>query len=531
MQNWFLAADGDDVSFIRMHAPTLLHSVDNQGNTALIRAAFAGSFNIIPLLQKELGQQNAIGRTALMQAIFSKCSTLTVPLLMDEINSKDYQGQTALMLAAGQNNKPIVQMLLKEAKMKDSKGRTALMIAASLGHYEIVQILKHEEQKLQDSNGLTALMYAAYKGNIEIVQSLAELEAQITNVKGDNALAIGIQKNNQRIAEILSKYEGDQLICGMNVLEYCQEFNSDFIHIFQDIGVHNSGINFDSVKKSLGINVLDEYLSKQPEIVQKAEIQNINSQIRSNSPLKQSIEQNAQPQKQIQSNTNQTTNNLMNNNQSIMNNLQSNQLQNEFNAQILNQFSTLQNETIKQLQQFQLKSSQLGVEMVKIQNQINQNESVKETVEELKNKLDNQNEHNQIRDLKKQINELNNRIQAIEDKPETVKEVVKVVKEVESAKVNQINQVTKSESDLQPNTQNNDVIHSQISQLQSNMVQILQIVQNQPELQIKANLLQMEQNIEILQMEVAKIKAQNVDSRVSTLESAVHKIMQAWKIE
>ncbi|CAL6045473.1 Ankyrin_repeat-containing protein [Hexamita inflata] len=468
MQNWFLAADGDDVSFIRMHAPTLLHSVDNQGNTALIRAAFAGSINIIPLLQKELGQQNAIGRTALMQAIFSKCSTLTVPLLMEEIYSKDYQGQTALMLAAGQNNKPVVQMLLKEAKMKDSKGRTALMIAASLGHYEIVQILKQEEQKLQDSNGLTALMYAAYKGNIEIVQSLAELEAQITNVKGENALAIGIQKSNQRIAEILSKYEGEQLICGMNVLEYCQEFNSDFIHIFQDIGVHNSGINFDSVKKSLGINVLDEYLSKQPEIVLKAEIQNINSQIhsqiRSNSPLQQNIESNAQPQKQIQSN-NQTTNNSMNNNQSIMNNLQSNQLQNEFNAQILNQFSTLQNETIKQLQQFQLKSSQLGVEMVKIQNQINQNESVKETVEELKIKLDNQNEQNQIRDLKKQINELKNRIQTIEDKPEIVKEVLKVVKEVESAKVNLINQVTKSESDIlnAPNTQNNDVIQTQIS--------------------------------------------------------------------
>lgn len=96
---------------------------------------------------------------------FTLCVNL---LLADEQGMQDNNGETALMKAASRNNNNVIQLLLQQGStelgMKAFDGRTALMIAVQNTALESVLLLQQHEQGLSDFSGVTALMFAAQGG-------------------------------------------------------------------------------------------------------------------------------------------------------------------------------------------------------------------------------------------------------------------------------------------------------------------------------------------------------------------------------
>ncbi|KAH0575681.1 Ankyrin repeat-containing protein [Spironucleus salmonicida] len=227
ISRWFIAADSGDSSFIRDNVQSFQNSRDSQGNTALIRAAFAGHTNLCHLLSCEQSHKNNQGRTALMQSIFSSHSAQIIPILNSEFGLKDVLGQTALMLAAQIGNMAAIQNLISsESTLFDMKQRTALMHAASFSQIEAVQFLCERERNSQDINGMTALMFAASKKSFQTVQILANFEAKIKNKKGETALAIAVlSSSSQEIIQFLGQIEGDIKIDGVKIDDFASENN------------------------------------------------------------------------------------------------------------------------------------------------------------------------------------------------------------------------------------------------------------------------------------------------------------------
>jgi uncharacterized protein len=122
-----------------------INTVDFNGNTALMEAAFAGSVDAVECLidsshQIKINQQNNDGTTALMYAVdANNCPIIT--LLLDkgaEINLTNFDTETsALLLAAKRGRADAVQCLLNDPNVainqQDYLGNTALAWAI---HYK-----------------------------------------------------------------------------------------------------------------------------------------------------------------------------------------------------------------------------------------------------------------------------------------------------------------------------------------------------------------------------------------------------------
>ena len=171
----------------------LLDPTDEDGVTALIRAAVRGDVNavraLIPLQKgKKMARDTYINGlrissgTALM--IAATCGhTEVVGLLVEhEGGMQDDAWWTALMFAAKSGHADCVKLLVeKEAGMQDKDGRTALMLAAINGHTECVKLLLERERDMRTTRkwfgylpGTTALDIAKREGRIEIVSILSE---------------------------------------------------------------------------------------------------------------------------------------------------------------------------------------------------------------------------------------------------------------------------------------------------------------------------------------------------------------------
>ncbi|TNJ30683.1 Kinase, NEK [Giardia muris] len=141
-----------------------LKKVDENGNTALIMAAYNGHKDCIFLLKKELGMQNSYSWTALMYAACygkEKC----VRLLLSEAGKSTMEGSGIL--------------ISDELEVSFPAGITALMIAVHQNHPEIVELLLPYEQGMTDSNGHTAKWYAhnsSWEGDFTRVRELLENE-------------------------------------------------------------------------------------------------------------------------------------------------------------------------------------------------------------------------------------------------------------------------------------------------------------------------------------------------------------------
>ena len=191
-----------------------VNTSDNNGNTALIWAAFKGHANIVILLLNRGADVNATnndGITALMWAA-ENGHTHVVRSLLDngaDVNATNNYRDTALIFAAGYGHTDTVRLLLK--------------MGADINHYNAD---KH-----------TALMVAQGMGYIGIIKILRE----ISKIKQlvDNA----IQGDSSSYQELVEK------IKDLNIDSY--EFNLIFNNLIQKISTKNSDVEMPNIRKML----------------------------------------------------------------------------------------------------------------------------------------------------------------------------------------------------------------------------------------------------------------------------------------
>lgn len=173
---------------------------DNNGETALMKAASRNNHNVIQLLLQqsftELGMKAFNGQTALMIAVQNTALESVSLLQQHEQDLRDFTGATALMFAAQKGFiEAVATLCLKEANIKDNFGLTALMYAAMSGYCNCVQLLATLEAGAQDESGTTALMFAVQNGHYDCVRYLLGKELGLQDRTGWTALMWATQGN------------------------------------------------------------------------------------------------------------------------------------------------------------------------------------------------------------------------------------------------------------------------------------------------------------------------------------------------
>lgn len=127
------------------------NKADDQGQTALMMAAFDGLDHVVRLLldnDADVDLRDGMGRTALMYAASGPFAE-TVNLLLDagaEVDAVDTDEHwSALMFAAGEGQAEVVEVLLErgaDRSMADTDGETAEDHARIRGHQDLAALLR-----------------------------------------------------------------------------------------------------------------------------------------------------------------------------------------------------------------------------------------------------------------------------------------------------------------------------------------------------------------------------------------------------
>lgn len=147
----------------------------------------------------DLVREAAQGHTATVQTLLSKGT---------DANTVDRDGKTALMLAAFEGHTSTVQLLLAngvQVNSTDKDGSTALMLAASRGHTDVLQALltKGADVNAQNSGGQTALMLAIVGGHGKVAQALLAKGADrdLKNRAGHTAITLAQARGATHLLE------------------------------------------------------------------------------------------------------------------------------------------------------------------------------------------------------------------------------------------------------------------------------------------------------------------------------------------
>lgn len=137
-------------------------------------------------------------------------------------------GNNALMMAAYKGNQTAVDILLKKGVAINRPNWTALHYAAAGGKNDIVQILldKGADINARSPNLTTPLMIAAYEGFDLTVKLLLDRGADVTltNEEGKNAADYAKRLDRQNIVDLVNDYlkkAQKQSICSMNIDSLC----------------------------------------------------------------------------------------------------------------------------------------------------------------------------------------------------------------------------------------------------------------------------------------------------------------------
>lgn len=127
-------------------------------------------------------------------------------------NSVDTNGQTALINAAWRGHSGIVELLVMrgvDADAVDGRARSALAWAALNGHANTLARLLAFSPAIdaRDAQGLTALMQAAWNGHAETAALLLEADADpaLLDAEGKSALDRALAQDEGRIVELLRR--------------------------------------------------------------------------------------------------------------------------------------------------------------------------------------------------------------------------------------------------------------------------------------------------------------------------------------
>ncbi|TPX08716.1 uncharacterized protein E0L32_009778 [Thyridium curvatum] len=194
----------------------------NDGQTALHRAAWGGSLEIVKLL-RECGADSFIrddqSKKPWQVAAEKGHESIVEALLKDEESvSEEKILRKKALIFAGEMGCPIIAQALIEKgadpSVKDGKGRTALHWAAKRGNGALVDLLvKRDESLLNvlDPDRQTALCLAVLEGNAVVVEKLLHHGAD-ANIQGENKQTVlhqAAKMGNWEIVQVLVKHGAD----------------------------------------------------------------------------------------------------------------------------------------------------------------------------------------------------------------------------------------------------------------------------------------------------------------------------------
>ena len=197
-----------------------ISAINNQGQTALFKAAESGNLVIVrALLEHGLdpAQKDIYGETPLGAAV--RCGNRSVAdalleMTADLASAVDNEGSTLLHKAAWGNLTSIATLLLDKYNFnvdcRDNYGRTPAHTAAYQGNTRLLKYLLTEKSadiNARDLDGRTPLFSGAYDSNIKTVKLLCELGADrsLQDKHGLTAADFARHQNNPAAARFLSR--------------------------------------------------------------------------------------------------------------------------------------------------------------------------------------------------------------------------------------------------------------------------------------------------------------------------------------
>src|SRR5260221_131847 len=188
---------------------------DEQGRTALMRAAAQGRADLIPSLIAtgvDVNASDKEGNSALYFAAGNGRIDAVEALLKAgaNVNSSDNTGSPILISPAVQGFTPIVKLLLAKgarANQADKDGDNALILASAAGKAETIDALLAGGANIdaQNKNGITPLMIASFQGHVPTVRLLIARGGNV-NRRADNgatAVSLATSKNHPDVVAIL----------------------------------------------------------------------------------------------------------------------------------------------------------------------------------------------------------------------------------------------------------------------------------------------------------------------------------------
>jgi ankyrin repeat protein/type II secretory pathway predicted ATPase ExeA len=182
----------------------------------LVNAAGNGQLqNVLQLLEDgvEINSVNDTGETALMRAAWSGHTNILTLLLnhTPRVNQQSPEGWTALFYAAVKGHKVVVAKLLAQGAkpdVTDLDGRTPLMAATWNGHTEIASLLldANADPNRKNRDGWSSLMFAALKDDTDIARILLlhGADPTIKNNEGITCTQMAANQGHEKFVSLVS---------------------------------------------------------------------------------------------------------------------------------------------------------------------------------------------------------------------------------------------------------------------------------------------------------------------------------------
>ena len=130
------------------------------------------------------------------------------------VDTLDQDGRTALIYAAYNGNTNLLRLLIQNGasvNLQDINGSTALMMASSGPYPDAVKLLldNQADPNITDRNEhFSALMYASSEGQLEVAKILLEYKADpfLKDIDGVNALNFAKMNNHPEVAALLKSF-------------------------------------------------------------------------------------------------------------------------------------------------------------------------------------------------------------------------------------------------------------------------------------------------------------------------------------
>lgn len=275
---------------------------DQNGNTALLWAAYDGHLHIAQWLLREGGakitEREPGGYTALLYAVYAGRFEIVKWFLREggaKITERSSDGNTALLWAAHKGHFPIVQWLVEEGGAKVSEvnknGRTALEEAklalekrdrSEENNAQLRAIIDFLHNRgIQQEAGLPENFIATVEsGDIKVLSSKYRTIPNVVNLEEKTGLIIAIQKNHLDMISYLIDKMDDKLIAkadrdGKTAVHYAIESNSKEI-----IALLKHKISSNQKDKN-GNTFLMQAIAQKKDVVAKYLIENFSDMINS----------------------------------------------------------------------------------------------------------------------------------------------------------------------------------------------------------------------------------------------------------